>query len=528
MGKKKEVTYYNDRLQGKYLTDEVCNKLESLRRLDKEKGYVSDLKNMIYDLPPSDVELIKSSGTNELVDFEGKRGTLENLQTIGVAYMYFAKRMILGDSVGLGKTVEVCGLCNLLESVYMNEGKDFKFLMLTEKTIVPQVRDEMIKFTGNYVEAVYGEKQKVQRFVDDNYTELMYSVVGTHSLMKSVDFQEYIRSFKLDTGCCPFDLLIIDESGVLANSGTQMYKDAKFLASLFDRIILLNATSFEKELRSFYNQLDFVDDSLLPTKTEFQKTYEIMDYYGPYPTFSGKYRNADQFRQLVGYRYFARTRKSAGAKMEGCSADVIVVTKSAEQRELLKKTSMPQMVYDCPSYFKMGVETNEHTTPKLKALLKLLTDDLVNEESILVYTLYKEAQFCIKEALEWYGISSEILNGDSSQQEREDVINKFKLGDFRVLITNVQKGLNFGHCNNCIFYTYDSNPNRMVQFEGRMTRSFDIKNKHVYLLISKGDELKNFKKIIAERAEASDLFAGSDFSCVLSILLDSDRLSKLK
>ena len=95
----------------------------------------------------------------------------------------------------------------------------------------------------------------------------------------------------------------------------------------------------------------------------------------------------------------------------------------------------------------------------------------------------------------------------------------------RVLITNVQKGLNFGNCDYCIFYDFDSNPNRMVQFEGRMTRSYNIENKHVFLLVSRGKELKNLKKVVANRAKASDVFAGSDFSCVLSILLDEDLQS---
>lgn len=146
----------------------------------------------------------------------------------------------------------------------------------------------------------------------------------------------------------------------------------------------------------------------------------------------------------------------------------------------------------------------------------------------MIYTRYKEAQFAIQFVLNDYGIESAILNGDSSQDAREDIINSFKLGDIRVLITNVQKGLNFGNCDYCIFYDYDPNPNKMVQFEGRITRSYNIDNKHVYLILSRGKELTNFKKVVAERAEASDIFAGSDFSCVLSILLDGNKIENLK
>ena len=67
----------------------------------------------------------------------------------------------------------------------------------------------------------------------------------------------------------------------------------------------------------------------------------------------------------------------------------------------------------------------------------------------------------------------------------------------------------------------------MVQFEGRMTRQRDIVNKHVYLLVSEGKELKALQEVVKDRAKASDLFAGSDYSCVLSLLLNDDNLINL-
>ena len=530
MVRAKEILYYNNRLKGKYLTDEDCNKLESLRKIDEKKGFIKDLKNIIWDLSPSDVDLIKDSKSNdfELLNIDMKKGTLSNLQTVGVAYMYFAKCLVLGDSVGIGKTVEVCGLCNLLESAMRKEGIEFRVLYLTQKNLLTQAQNEFIKFTGNYTELLYGDASHVKKFCNENRDYIKYSVVGAHSLITSVGFQEYLIQYRKDNGCCPFDLLVIDEAGdILSNSATKTYKTAMQIREMFDRVVLLNATAFEKELDMFYNQINFTDKTLLPTKTAFTKEYKEMDYRGPYPVFRGKYKNQEGFRDLVGYRYFARTRKSSGATMTNCTAEVIVSSLSDVQKALLKKTSIPNMVYDCPSYFGGGIETDEFTTPKMADLMRLLTNELKDVNSILIYSRYKESQECIQYILNEYDISSVILNGDTPIEDRESAINSFKLGDIRVLITNVQKGLNFGNCDYCIFYSFDPNPNKMVQFEGRMTRSYNIDNKHVYLLISRGKELKTFKKVVAERAEASDVFAGSDYSCVLNILLGKD-LDSLK
>lgn len=521
MGRAKEITYFNGRLKGKYLEDEDCMKLEKLIKLDQSQGYISDLERVIYSLSPNDVDFIIESKSTDFVDRSAK-GRLEKLQTIAVAYMYFAKRLVLGDSVGLGKTVEVCGLFNLLENeLWKNEHEEFRFLFLTEKKLVSETRKKLIKFTGNYVDAVYGDKKDVERFRDENVDMLNSSIVGPHSLLNSVLFQEYFREQEALFGRNPFNILVIDESGILANSTTKVSKNAKYFASMFDRVILLNATSFEKELASFYNQLSIVDDSFLPTKTNFNKEYVEYDYTGPYPRPNGKYKNAEKFRELVGYRYFARTRKGNGAVMKDCTAEVIVSELSGIQKVLLKKTSIPQMVYDCPGYFGMGVETNVETTPKLNDLLGLLLGRLKNE-SVLVYVRYKEAQDAIQNILLEYGIECCIMNGETSIEEKDRIVSDFIMGKTQVLITNVQKGMDFGNCNNCIFYTYDSNPSRMVQFEGRMTRSFDIVGKHVYVLISEGNELKKFNTIVRDRATASDLFTGSDFSCVLSLLLKEE------
>lgn len=518
MGRKKELIYYNNSLKGAYLNDKDCQILDNLRQLSDNNGCVKDLKKVIYNLSPSEVEQIKLHKCSDFIDKQV--GELRDSQTIGVAYMFFAKRLVLGDSVGLGKTVQICGLCNLIKEMKIKQGVDFKFLYLTEKNLVEQTRDEMIKFTGEYIDILRGEKKYVTKFAEENDPELAYSVVGTHSLINSVEFQEYIRVYKALYGCNPFDALFIDESSIIGNTSTKTYANAKHLADDFDWVIVMNATPFETNLRTFYAQLNFCDETLLPTKTVFQNLYEEKSFRGPYPKFNGKYKNAHIFKNQVKYRYFARTRKDLGAVMKDCTAELIETSLSKIQKLLLKKSSMAQMVYDCPSYFDSDIVMDRNNVPKIGALLDLITGKLKNERSILVYCKYKEAQRGIEEVLLEEGISCEIMNGDTEYDDRNSIISRFKMGDFRVLVTNVQKGLNFGNCNVCIFYSYDPNTNKMVQFEGRMTRSENIIGKHAYVLASKGDEIRRFKTSIRDRAKASDAFAGSDYSCVLMLLLD--------
>ena len=60
----------------------------------------------------------------------------------------------------------------------------------------------------------------------------------------------------------------------------------------------------------------------------------------------------------------------------------------------------------------------------------------------------------------------------------------------------------------------------MIQFEGRITRSFDIVGKTIILLCSEGRELDRLNNVIKERAKASVDFTKVDLSCIMDLLLE--------
>lgn len=526
MGRAKQILYNEDgtALRGKELDYTDCTKLDRVIALSDNNGVVSDLKNIIYDIPEFDVDSILEGVDPE--SLERPLGELRDYQTIGVSFMYMSKYCLLGDSVGIGKTVQVAGLINLLSSVYAREGKQFRYMVLTEKNIVNQFRRELVRFTGEYVEEISGQKKPAMDFVQRYPSFECPSVVGPISTLNQPVIQEYLLAAEKEDAY-PFDMLVIDESAVLGNTKTATYKNASAIRKNVDYCIILNATAFESSLEQMYSQIAFVDPSFLPTKTEFQKRYCILkrNPYANYGVPTGQYKNQGEFRSLVRYRYFARSRKSLGAKMEGCSATAHIVPRSPEQRYMLTRTAMPHMVYDNPVEFDNSLVFGAEVAPKAGALRDALLGKLDIEgnwgdaRTVLVYCLYVETQEMLADYLRKEGIAVEVMNGDTPMDERKSRISGFKNGDYRVLITNVMKGLNFGMTNHIVVYTTPGNVNRLVQFEGRALREFDIKNKHLLVLMTDGPEEKRFNTILADRAKASDSFAGSDFSLILSLLL---------
>jgi SNF2 family DNA or RNA helicase len=518
MGRKKEIQYYNDRYRGT-LSDEECHILDTIYSVD----VVPDLRNCIYELPQESIDkIIRYVETNlgYPINVEKPLGTLSDMQTVGVAYMYWAGSCILGDSVGLGKTVQVAGLINLLKTEYRKAGKDFNVLFLTEKVLIDETRTSLIKFTSDYWYKLRGDKDANLRWKKDHPDGIDSHVIAPHSLIKQAVFLSWLEECET----FPFQMLVVDESSVLGNSTSEISQTSKLLMPKFERKIFLNATPFETKLDVFYNQLDLIDPTLLPTKQNFTKEYVVMDYTGMFPRPSGKYKNAEKFKQLVGYRYFARTRKEEGAVMKDCEAKIILSSLNAKQNELLGKTHLNQMVYDYPTYFDAEFEFTEENVPKLKDLNSLLMNECKDSDSIIVFTLYKEYQEALVEWFKSKGYSCRKMNGDTNEEDRAEIIKGFKEKDFHVLVTNVQKGLNFGSCDYCIFYSFNPNPSKMIQMEGRITRSFDVIGKHVYLLCSRGKEYSVLNNRIRNRAKASADFATVDVSCIMSLLLGDENV----
>lgn len=516
------LEYYNDRYKGS-LSDTTCEILEQLIELGDATGCVPDLSHIIYQLHDSDVmRMIDTYDESGIIisDFERPLGTLEDYQTIGVAFMYYSGSCILGDSVGMGKTVETAGLCNLLSLEYAKMNKQHRYLFLTEKKPVTQVRSKLIKFTGEYVHLLRDSTQKSIDYLEyvAPYNSLLEnSLVGTHNLIKASGFISWMNMYTQHMGEPPFDTLFVDESSILGGTNTDFVKNFKVIKKFFKRIYFLNATPIDGSLRVFYNQLDLLDSKFLPTRTNFNKEYVVMNYTGMFPKPTNRYKNKEQFKKCIRYRYYASTRKSNGAVMDDCSGDILVSPLSKAQRKLLKETQLNSMVYDCPSYLDPSIPFDDDNVPKLASLNELLKGECADADTIIIYVHFREAQYHLSEWLTSKGVSNRILNGATKLEDSNKIIDGFKNSEYRVLITNIQKGLDFGNCDYCIFYGFDANPAKMVQFEGRMTRSFDIIGKHVYILCSLGGEYNNLKKAVADKANAMTDMSTTDYSVVLSI-----------
>lgn len=511
----------DDKISGalvKLVTD--CDVIESLQHIIKDvpSHVVTDIINDLEDYEKANKT---TKGFNKNYSKQFRVGTLRDMQTVGVAFMYYAGSALLGDEVGLGKTVQIAGLCNLLQAEYKGKGKPFRYCFLTEKTSIDQIRKKMIQFTGEYVCMLEsGEQSIVDKYIKNYENGNDYSVVGGHSLLNNSEFL-------IHTAKHPFDLIIIDESSIIKNTTSDIFKNTRALFKYHDRKVLLNATPLEQSAEEFYNQLDLLDETFLPSRERFRSRYCVLKK-GIFGFDIAGYKNTAEFKESISLRYLARTRVELGAKYEGNEYKILLIPQSPEQKRIMKKTTLYQMVNDYPTGVDRHIPFNPDTTPKVAALLDILSKIDVSTDKALVYCRYKDCQNGLKDILEAYEYRAAIINGDSKIKDRNEVINKFLTDGYDIIITNVQRGLDLNNCDNVIMYTIDPNPQKMVQFEGRMTREFDVMYKSLYMLVSMGKEKKFLEETLKMRVDASTAFSSTGASMTMDALTNRMNIEVFK
>lgn len=526
----KDVKYYQSAYYQGDLSDKDCNSLHSLLTEIEE---VPVLKNVITNMKQHTVTSLISEAeeyekkNKTIIGFENRYkplagvGELRPEQTKGVAFLYYAGSCLLGDEVGLGKTVLSAGIINVRTKEYERQGKKFRALIVCEKASSDEIRNKLVKFTGEFVGLMKSATQtEIAKMVTRNPNGDNYNLVVTHSALASADFLAYLIKN-------PFDMIILDESSVIKNTKSTLNKNLKALFKKTRYKILLNATPFELTLRDIYNHLDLIDPTYLPLVGAFEGDFCVKgwNHFTKRQEVKG-YQYEEEFKKLVSFRYFARTRKSLGAKYEDNNHLTVYVPMSKEQKAYASKVSLHRMLVEYPSRIDPDIPFNGDTTPKV-AVTQQLVDEIVSikGETALIYCHYVEAQRGLKEILEDMGYRVAILNGQDTKklEVRRSICSDFNAGLYDVLITNVLKGLDLNSCDNCIMYSLDPNPQNMIQFEGRITREFDVIGKNAWILVSFGHEKRQFDKVIQPRTKASAKFTTGSNSLVLQALTSYDN-----
>ena len=488
----------------------------------RESKVIPNLKNMLFDFPIDMIQQsideqqsIRNIIRRDKIDYTQYVAQLRDYQTVGTAFMYLSPRSIIADGCGLGKTAEVAALINWLKY----KGEMSRFLIAVETSAIGQTQAELMRFTGLYVVAMPSEATKIRKVIEKTDWTKVDGIVIKHSTLRSDPFSKWLALNINEEGMCNiFDTFFLDESSVIKNDTTKMYSYTKNICQIVKRVHFMNATTFETNILDIYNQMDMMDQALLPKKWRIEQefcTYARTSYWTKE---NGKakmnwrrerngYKNQAAFKESLKLVYFGRCKKDIGMdlphiykvyEVEPTNAMSLGLEKGYRYSELL---NCPSLIPDC------GIPMDRKNVPKLDRLCELIENDF-SQESVMIYCFHLAAQQTIADELAKIGRKPVILNGSiTDATERYKIQQAFNNGEYDVIITNIKKSLNLYGGDVCIFYSMETNPSKSFQIASRIDRNVDDKLKTFVMLLYKGtDEYRFFTTTVKQRAkDARDL-----------------------
>ena len=176
-------------------------------------------------------------------------------------------RILIADSVGLGKTLEA----GVLATELIQRGRGKRILVVTQKAMLTQFQKEWwSRFSIPLVRLDSVGLGRVRNRIPANHNPFNYfdrSIISIDTLKSNLEYRNYLEN-------AWWDIIVIDEChNVAARAGetglSRRARLAKLLATRSDTLILLSATPHDGSARSFASLMSLLDPTAISDPDDY-------------------------------------------------------------------------------------------------------------------------------------------------------------------------------------------------------------------------------------------------------------------
>jgi SNF2 family DNA or RNA helicase len=264
---------------------------------------------------------------------EGLKCEMRQYQADGLNWLNFLQTAGLGgclaDDMGLGKTIQTIALLlHNKEQQYSHNEPDLKN-DLPDPTLHTKRLTSLIIMPASLV---YNWESEIERFAP---TIKVYSYKGNQRKKSTGYFNNYdiiLSSYHtvrqdIELLCTfPFHYIILDESQVIKNPASMLYRTVTRLSSRFK--LVLTGTPVENSLTDLWTQLNFVNPGLLGELAFFRR-----EYAKPIETL-GDDEKEDRLRKIIHPFILRRTKEMVASDLPPITEQTVFCDMTEEQFRL--------------------------------------------------------------------------------------------------------------------------------------------------------------------------------------------------
>ncbi|MCA8947937.1 MAG: DEAD/DEAH box helicase [Planctomycetes bacterium] len=477
---------------------------------------------------------------------DGFEGELRPYQQRGHAWMHFLVDQgfgaCLADDMGLGKTVQAIAVM-LDWRIQRNSKSKGAILIVCPVSVLGNWRRELHRFGPGMRVIMHHGKGRAQTPEEFKDVILSHDIVLTSYNLLQRD-EEMMNSVT-------FDGVVLDEAQNIKNPTTRQSRVARGLKGHFR--LALTGTPLENRPLDLWSIMDFLNEGLLGSRTQFTQTLE-------HPIVKQRRQGSmSALARLV--RPFVlrrlKTDPEIVADLPEKTEQIVAATLSREQAILYESvvrkglqevenagegiqrrgailTTLLRLKQVCnhPAHYLMDGSALPSRSGKLDLLSEMVEEALDEGDRCLVFTQFKEMGSLLKTHLEnLHGHGVLFLHGGVPQKERDQMVTDFQESrpdGPKIFVLSLKAGgtgLNLTAANRVFHFDRWWNPAVEDQATDRAFRIGQQRNVFVHKFVCTGTLEERIQQMLDRKREVADslLAAGENWITELS----NDELRRL-
>jgi predicted nucleic acid-binding Zn finger protein len=423
---------------------------------------------------------------DDVLDMSFLKTRLYPYQHAGVRFALYRPAALIGDQMGLGKTLQAIAAAILKSRIFgFNQ-----ILIITLASLKEQWKREIERFTNEKAVVVAGSVLNRQRIYMEDAAP--FKITNYESVLRDMDV---IRRFEPE-------LVILDEAQRIKNFATKTAEAIKMLPRRHS--LVLTGTPLENRLEDIYSIVQFLDPSLLAPLWQF-----AADHYLLSRDKKGKilgYRNLDKLNEKLKAIVIRRKREEVLDDLPEEVVNTYFVDLDVRQRQMHagfsqklvplihKKFLTPMdirrmqelllcMRRACDSTYL--IDRTTQISPKLQELQSILEELVIaNGRKVVIFSEWTTMTFLIGKLLSDMRIDFVELTGKVPVPKRQALIDAFThRPECRAFLSTDAggTGLNLQAADCVINFDIPWNPAKLNQRIGRVSR-IGQRSRHVHVV----------------------------------------------